>query len=62
MVIEGALASMIGTIPVVVIGGVVYKMTEAMLPKPGQVVGSKKKVKRSPYNREHSGDFSNVGF
>jgi hypothetical protein len=62
---DAAMASMVSTIPVVVIGGVVYKMSEAMLPKPGQsiqTVGKKQAKKVKIYGRDYSGDFSNVGF
>jgi len=61
---QAAVASMVSTIPVVVLGGVVYKMTEAMLPGTRQNVQtvSRKRVKKSSYDRNYSGNFSNVGF
>ncbi len=59
---QAAVASMVSTIPVVVIGGVVYKMQEAMLPQVQQQQQVRKKVKKDRYNREYTGNFNNVGF
>ncbi|KKN16906.1 hypothetical protein LCGC14_0971110 [marine sediment metagenome] len=65
---EGAVAGMVSTIPVVVTGGVLLKFAEVMTPKGQQAQGIYSKGgrrKRRPadvYNRNYSGQFSNVGF
>ncbi len=59
---QAAVASMVSTIPVVVVGGVVYKMQEAMLPGQKRVAQKRVKPKKSRYDRDYSGNFSNVGF
>lgn len=58
-----ATASMVSMIPVIVAGGIVYKFTENMMPSKGQNIQNiSKKKKKDVYNRESTGDFSNVRF
>ena len=57
---QAALASMINTIPVMVVGGMVYKMQESMLPQPKPtVLRTTKRRPRvvNPYNRDYFGGF-----
>ena len=56
-----ATAQMVSLIPVVTTTGIVWKMTEAMMPKPGGRSRGKPRS-RDIYSREYSGNFSNVGF
>jgi len=58
---QAAVASMVSTIPVVVLGGVVYKMTAAMLPGQGSVQ-KRVRSKKDKYSRESTSNFGNVGF
>ena len=57
-----AVASMVSVVPVVVTAGIVWKMAETMIPRPGEVRPRRKRGRRSVYSRENSGNFSNIGF
>ena len=57
-----AAASMVSVIPVVVTTGIVWRMAETMMPRPGEAKPRRKRSRRSVYSRENSGNFSNIGF
>ena len=59
---NGGVDTMLGIIPVVVVGGLLMKFTEAIMPTRQRVLGGKPKKKQSIYSRKYSGNFSNVGY
>jgi len=58
---QGATASMMSMIPVVVAGGIVYKFTEAMAP-PGNKRPKPRRKEKDIYSRRYTGNFGNVGY
>ena len=57
-----AAASMVSVIPVVVTTGIVWRVAETMMPRPGEVRPRRKRSRKSVYSRENTLDFSNIGF
>ncbi len=65
MSFEETTEQMVGLIPVAMTAGMVMKFTDAMFPRtqaPIQRVSKKSKKKKSVYNRNFFGDFSNIGY
>ncbi len=57
-----AFDNVVGMIPLALVAGIAWKVSERFLPDPEEYAKKRRPVKRDVYNSNYCGDFSNVDF